>query len=135
MSDDRFCLDEFELYRAARAFRVKTYRVIKQLPTEEKYCLGVQMRKAAVSVSNNVTEGHGRWQYVENMRFCRISRGSVEELIEDFNVCLDEHYGDQKLVAECKSDAYALLHRINGYIAYLQRVKQGGTTQVSRDRS
>ncbi len=41
-------LDDFELYNAARRLRKNTYRLIKQLPSEEKYCLGTQMRRAAI---------------------------------------------------------------------------------------
>jgi four helix bundle protein len=95
------------------------------LPAEEKYCLGVQMRRAAISVSNNIAEGHGRWHYQENIRFCRISRGSIDELLDDFNACEDESYGDRSLIAESKNDAYSLIRRINGYIAYLRKNKQG----------
>jgi len=47
-------------------------------------------------------------------------------LIDDFNVCQDEGYGDQVLVAELKVEAYELIRRINGYIAYLRKTKQGG---------
>ena len=100
MENGHFRLDDFELYKIAREFRKRTYRLVKQLPAEEKYALASQMRRAAVSVTNNIAEGHGRWHYQENIRFCRISRGSVDELIDDFNTCEDEGYGDQALVAE-----------------------------------
>jgi four helix bundle protein len=125
MEESRFKLDDFELYRLAREFRKKTYRLMKLLPPEEKYALANQMRRAAVSITNNIAEGHGRWHYQENIRFCRISRGSVGELIDDFNTCQDENYGDEALVLELKRDAYELIRRINGYIAYLQKTKQG----------
>jgi hypothetical protein len=52
----------------------------------------------------------------------------VDELIDDFNVCLDEGYSDQPQVQELKNEAYELIHKINGYIAYLKRSKQGGDT-------
>ena len=126
MEEGRYKLDDFELYKAARAFRKRAYSLLKQLPLEEKYSLAVQMRRASVSVTNNIAEGHGRWHYQENIRFCRISRGSVDELIDDFNTCEDEGYGDQALVAELKIQAYDLIHRINSYIAYLRKTKQGG---------
>jgi four helix bundle protein len=126
MDAGRFKLDDFELYKLARAFRIKCYRLLKQLPPDEKYALASQMRRAAVSVTNNTAEGHGRWHYQENIRFCRIARGSVDEVIDDFNTCLDENYGAQALVAELISDAYDLNRKINGYIAYLRKAKQGG---------
>jgi four helix bundle protein len=125
VNESKFGLDSFELYRRARAFRKAIYEVIRCLPSEEKYCFGSQMRRAAVSVTNNIAEGHGRWYYQENIRFCRISRGSVEELVDDLNVCLDEGYGDEKTANMLKESAYELIARINGYVAYLRNSKQG----------
>jgi four helix bundle protein len=125
MEEGRFRLEDFELYKAARAFRKRTYLLVKQLPPAEKYALTNQMRRAAVSVSNNIAEGHGRWHYQENIRYCRISRGSFDELIDDFNTCEDEGYGEQALVAGLKIEAYDLIRRINSYIAYLRKTKQG----------
>src|SRR6266853_417896 len=124
MEESRFKLDDFELYRVAREFRKRVYCLVKQLPPVEKYALASQMRRAAVSVTNNIAEGHGRWHYQENIQFCRTSRGSVDELIDDFNVCQDEGYGDQVLVEQLKVEAYDLIRRINSYIAYLRNTKQ-----------
>lgn len=124
-NDDRFRLDDFELYQAAREFRKSVYNLLKQLPHEEKYALEPQLRRAAVSVTNNIAEGHGRWHWQENIRFCRIARGSLDEVIDDLNVCLDQRYGDSQNVAELKEAAYRLIARVNGYIKYLERCKQG----------
>jgi four helix bundle protein len=121
----QFSLDSFELYNSARRFRVATYRLIRQLPADERYCLATQMRRAAVSVSNNIAEGHGRWYYRDNIRFCRIARGSAGELIDDFNVCMDEGYGKASEVALLQEDARQLIARINSYISYLEKSHQG----------
>jgi four helix bundle protein len=123
--DGKFSLDEFELYRLARDFRRKLYQVIRQLPPEEKYCLANQMRRAAVSITNNIAEGHGRWYYQENIRFCRTARGSLEEIVDDLNICLDESYGEAVTIEELKRGASELVARINSYIAYLRKSKQG----------
>lgn len=132
MQNGSFRLDDFELYKIARVFRRRTYQLIMQLPREEKYGLGLQMRRAAVSVTNNIGEGHGRWHFQENIHFCRISRGSVDELIDDFNTCEDEKYGDQELVEALKTEAYGLTCRINSYIAYLKKSKQGNDERSCR---
>lgn len=121
----RFGLDNFELYNRARDFRKRVYQLIRQLPKEERYALAEQMRRAAVSVTNNIAEGHGRWYYQENIRFCRISRGSVSELVDDFHVCIDEGYGELEEVQSLKNTAEELTAKINSYIAYLNRSKQG----------
>jgi four helix bundle protein len=83
------------------------------------------MRRAALSVTNNIAEGHGRWHYQENIQYCRMSRGSIEELIDDFNTCHDESYADQAVIEELKREAYDLIRRINSYVAYLRKTKQG----------
>jgi four helix bundle protein len=126
MEEARFKLDDFELYRLARRFRQRVYTLIKQLPAAERFCLDPQMRRAAVSVSNNIAEGHGRWHYQENIRYCQISRGSIEEILDDLNACTDEGYGDQQLIASLKDEGYFLIGKVNGYIAYLRKSKQGG---------
>src|SRR5260370_9042272 len=126
MEEGRFRLDDFELYKIAREFRRRAYRLMKQLPPAERYALANQMRRAALSVSNNIAEGHGRWHYQENIHFCRISRGSTEELLDDFNTCTDESYCEPSLVAELKAAGYNLIRRINRYIAYLPTSHQGG---------
>jgi four helix bundle protein len=95
------------------------------LPIEEKYCLGPQMRRAAVSITNNSAEGHGRWHYQENIHYCRIARGSIDEILDDLNVCLDEGYGDLQQVEQRKQEGYELIKRVNGYIAYLRKTRQG----------
>jgi four helix bundle protein len=97
---------------------------VKLLPAEEKFGLAQQMRRAAVSVTNNIAEGYGRHHWQENTHFCRHSRGSLMELIDDINVCLDEKYADQEKLETLKEeDALSLLKLLNGYISYLQRQK------------
>ena len=46
--------EELEVYKAAREFRKEIYQLIKELPNEEKYNLGNQMRRASVSLTNNI---------------------------------------------------------------------------------
>ena len=123
--DSNYRLDDFSLYNLARGFRQNVYKLIKQLPPEERHCLAPQIRRAIVSVTNNIAEGHGRWHYQENIQFCRISRGSVEEVLDDINVCLDEHYGNLEFNTQLKTEGYALIAKINSYIAYLRKRKQG----------
>jgi len=121
---NRYKLEDFELYKMAREFRKKLYDLIKRLPKEEIYVLVPQMKRAALSISNNIAEGHGRWHFQESIQFCRVSRGSVEEIIDDLNVCLDEKYFDESEIIPLKDESYSLIERINGYISYLKKQKE-----------
>ncbi len=122
-SVDYYKLDNFQLYNLARDYRKNIYKLIKTLPSDEKYALEMQMRRAAISISNNIAEGHGRWHFKETVQFCRIAKGSVEEIIDDLNICIDENYYDNTVCRELRKEGYDLIKKINGYISYLKNQK------------
>ena len=115
--------EDLELYKRAREFRKAIYILIKVLPDEEKFNLASQMRRAATSLTNNIAEGNGRFHYQESIQFCRQARGSLAELIDDLNICLDENYLSADTIEDLKARAYDVNKRINGYIAYLRKMK------------
>jgi four helix bundle protein len=115
--------EELEVYKAARELRKKIYQLIRKLPEEEKFNLTSQMKRASTSMTNNVAEGHGRYHYQENIQFCRQSRGSACEIIDDLNICIDEAYFPEASLSELKSEAYRVIKLLNGYIAYLKKRK------------
>jgi four helix bundle protein len=112
--------EDLEVYKAAREFRKAMYAVARRLPDFEKYELGSQIRRAAVSLTNNMAEGHGRFHYPDQIRFFLHSRGSLEELVDDLNACLDENYLSSDQVANLKEQARGVLILINGYLRYLR---------------
>jgi len=119
-----FGFEDLDVYRAARAFRGRVYKLLKLLPAEEKYALGQQMRRSAISITNNIAEGHGRYNWQDNTRFCRIARGSLCETVDDINTCADEDYASPEHLDNLKDDAANLLRLLNGYIRYLQKSRK-----------
>lgn len=49
--------EDLEVYQVARELRKSMYRVAKRLPEEEKFGLTSQIRRAALSLTNNIAEG------------------------------------------------------------------------------
>jgi len=121
--------EDLEVYKMAREFSKKVSRLIKILPKEEEHNLKSQMRRAKLSVTNNIAEGFGRFHFQENIQFNRQSRGSICELIDDFNECYEEGYINQTEDNALKSEAYHLIKVLNGYIASLKRQKSKNTSQ------
>ncbi len=56
------------------------YRLTEKFPSEERYGLISQMRRAAVSVASNVAEGAARKGSQEKIQFLTIARSSLSEL-------------------------------------------------------
>ncbi|SRR6266542_4063176 len=108
--------EDLEVYK----FRKAMYAVSRRLTDFEKYELGRQIRRAAVSLTNNMAEGHGRFHYPDQIRFFLHSRGSLEELVDDLNVCLDENYLFHDEIRKLKEQARGVLILINGYLRFLR---------------
>jgi four helix bundle protein len=115
--------EQLYVYKLARDFRKSITLLVKKLPTEERFNLSAQMRRAALSVTNNIAEGVGRYHYQENIQFFRQSRGSITELIDDFNACFDEGHIDEQTCIEYKQCAYSLIKVLNSYIASQKKRK------------
>lgn len=79
--------------------------------------------RGARSTTHNVAEGFGRFHFQENIQFCRISRGSLYELIDQFITSLDEGYITQKEYEKGRGLISKALALLNGYINYLSRQK------------
>jgi len=118
-------LEDLQAYKLAREFRKEMYRVARSLPDFEKFGLASQVRRAALSLTNNIAEGHGRYHYLDQLKFLLQARGSLEELIDDLNVCVDEEYLPTARVNELKDLGWRVHNIINGYGRYLRQRKAG----------
>jgi four helix bundle protein len=122
--------EDLEVYKVARDFRKLMYGLAKTLPDIEKFGLVGQIRRAAVSLTNNLAEGHGRFHFLDQIRFTLISRGSLEELMDDLNICFDEAYGSPAQIDNLKRKGWHLLKLTNGYLRYLRDRKIGSSLAI-----
>jgi four helix bundle protein len=97
--------------------------LVKKYPKEEKFALVDDMKRAARSTTHNLAEGFGRFHYQENVQFCRISRGSLYELIDQFITSKDDGYITSEEYEKGRSLISKALPLLNGYISYLSRQK------------
>ena len=73
------CYEELVAWQKGMELARRVYMVQKQLPKEEVYSLGDQIRRAVVSIPSNIAEGFGRESVNEFKHFLSIARGSLFE--------------------------------------------------------
>ena len=71
--------EELVVWQKAMLLAKRVYCVQNQLPKEEIYGLGDQIRRAVVSIPSNIAEGFGRDTDKEFRHFLSIARGSLFE--------------------------------------------------------
>ncbi|GBD91325.1 hypothetical protein BMS3Abin04_02052 [bacterium BMS3Abin04] len=68
------------------------YLLTNKIPNDELYGITSQMRRAAVSIPSNISEGFARKSKVETKGFLEIARSSLVELDTQIEICLSLEY-------------------------------------------
>lgn len=115
--------EELECWKEAVSLRRTVRSLTKTFPIEEKFRLADQLIRAARSVTANIAEGFGRFHHQENSQFCRVSRGSLNEIIDHLIVANEEKFISDEELTNLKQQTNKCMTILNGYINYLQRAK------------
>ena len=71
--------EQLIVWQKAHSYVLAIYKITKQYPKEELFCLVNQMRRAAASITANIAEGYAKISPKDKLRFYNISLGSLEE--------------------------------------------------------
>ncbi len=118
-------MEDLEVWKECRKLRISLRELTKTLPSEEKFMLVDQLTRASRSITNNISEGYGRFHYQENIQYLRQSRGSVYECIDDLYICIDDEYINDETFKVLYTQCQLCLKLINGYKKYLNNKKSG----------
>jgi len=83
---------KLQVYTASREFVLECYRLTKSMPSDEKFGMITQIRRAALSVHLNIAEGSSRKSEVERKRYYEVARGSVIEIDAALDIAEDLDY-------------------------------------------
>ncbi len=83
---------KLDVYGTSRQFVKECYQMTRFLPSEEKFGLISQIRRAALSVHLNIAEGASRKSLIECKRYYEIARGSVIEIDAALDIADDLKY-------------------------------------------
>lgn len=71
---------DLDVWRTAMALAKQAYLLTSSFPSDERFGLISQIRRAAVSIPANIAEGYGRGTSGAYIQFLHISQGSAREL-------------------------------------------------------
>ncbi|MFY0673629.1 MAG: four helix bundle protein [Bacteroidia bacterium] len=123
--------EDLNVWKEATKLRRLIMEIIKKLPNYEQFELASQMRRASRSVTHNIAEGYGRFHYQENIQFCRTSRGSAYELLDQIISAFDEGYISDDEQNETRKQLDTTIKLLNGYIGYLSKAKAESQTNTN----
>jgi four helix bundle protein len=107
---------DLDVWKESIELVVKIYNVTKSFPKEEVYGLTSQMRRAAVSVPANISEGSARNYSKELIRFLRIAQASLSELETLMLISFRLIYLDEELFKSIQRKICKINAQLSGLI-------------------
>lgn len=91
-----------------------TYTVTSAFPSDEKFGLTSQMRRASVSIPSNIAEGQARHTTGEFIQFISHAEGSVAELLTQYHLAVELGFATRDATSAAVSLLDELRRMLNG---------------------
>lgn len=114
--------ESLEVWRRAVDFVVLIYRITESFPSDERFGLVSQLRRAAVSIPANIAEGAARDYPKEKLRFISIAQGSASEVSTELLISQKLGFVDIEKHRELQSECEEIGKMMSGWAQY-QRTK------------
>ena len=115
-----FRFRDFQVYKDARAFRLKIVALLKEFPSSERYRLIDQIHRSCLSIVLNIAEGSAKHSDADFARFLEMSIASVNETVAGFDVACDDNLIDKNRLQLLEQDAENLARQLGGFIKKLR---------------
>ncbi len=79
-------------YQKAKEIVKHTYKMLKKFPSEERYAMCDQLRRASVSITSNIAEGVNRYSVKDKAHFIEMAFGSLMEVSSQFEIAEELGY-------------------------------------------
>jgi len=112
---------DLTVWKRSIALAVQIYKMTATFPKQETYGLGQQMRRAAVSIASNISEGAARGGKKEFTRFLYMAAGSVSELDTQLEIAEAIGFGNPELRQDVRQRLYEVACLLGGLIRSQKR--------------
>jgi len=112
---------ELEVWKRSSELRKEIFILIKSLPSQERFNLSDQLLRSVRSICANISEGHGRYAYKDQIHFCIQARGSLSETHNHLIDAFECSYINAEQLSHFKEKIAAIERLLNGYISFLRK--------------
>lgn len=99
-----FSFEKLKVWQKARLFHREVFRLTTSFSYEQNYALIPQIRRAALSVPSNISEGAGRLGSKEFVHFISIAYGSLMETMNQLILAEDLGYVTKEMMVKLRLD-------------------------------
>jgi four helix bundle protein len=92
-----YSFEKLACWQHSRKFTSWIYSTTKDFPSEEKFGIVMQMRRAALSIASNLAEGSSRKSSKDQSHFSTMAYSSTIELLNDLIIAFDLLFLSEKL--------------------------------------
>ena len=92
MANEVFGYRKLIAYQKGKEVVKRTYQLLKKFPSEERYAMCDQLRRASVSISSNIAEGINRFSVKDKAHFVEMAYGSLMEVSSQFEIAEELGY-------------------------------------------
>lgn len=96
------------------ALTLAVYRLTQRFPSEERFGLMAQLRRAAVSIPSNIAEGQARQTTREFVQFIAYAEGSLAEVDTQIVISRQLGYGTDAELTQVEGLINELRRMLNG---------------------
>ena len=122
--------EKLKVYNNALTLTEEIYNYSRSFPSEERFGLTSQLRRAAVSVPSNIAEGCGRSTNKDTAHFLSIAVGSSFEVDTQLRLAQIFGYGDcHQLTRKTKSIGMQIVALRNFILSKDLETKKSNSTQ------
>ena len=109
-----FRFETLDIWKLAIEYNKNIYRTTKVFPRSEDYALTNQLRRASVSISNNIAEGSSGTNK-GFIKYLNISIGSALETVNILQIAKDQDYISESSRVKYYRKAEVLIKKIRSF--------------------
>ena len=109
-----YSFEKLDVWQDSRKLVKEIYILTRTFPDTEKFGLTSQIRRAMISVSNNIAEGTSRWSSKEKVRFIEIAFSSLMEVLNCLILSSDLELISEQELMKTRVEIEKIGNKLNG---------------------